>query len=124
MVAVDETMFAAMELDLSRPLVILWNEGRSMGLSVVAAMQRPAWIPKSSKSAPSYVVVFDTTEADDTVDLSRLLGVEPRAVRGWLEQLPEHHHLLAQTRGRGRQVRVSKVVIRKMGSESRRARER
>ena len=113
LVAIDETMYAAMELDMSRPLVVIWNEGRSMQLTLAAAMQRPAWIPKSSKSSPSYVVIFDTTEADDAVEFARMLRVSPATVRSWLEQLPEHHHLVSATRGRGRRVYVSRVVIRK-----------
>lgn len=113
LVAVDETMFAAMELDLSRPFVILWNEGRSMGLSVGAAMQRPAWIPKSSKSAPSYVVIFDTSEPDDIAELARMVGVPPRELRVMLDGLADHEHLLLETRGKGRRVYRSRVVIRR-----------
>lgn len=113
LVAIDETMYAAMELDMGRPLVVIWNEGRSMKLTLAAAMQRPAWIPKSSKSSPSYVVIFDTTEDDDAIDFARMLRVSPATVRSWLGQLPEHHHLLSATRGQGRRVYVSRVVIRK-----------
>ena len=113
MVAIDETMYAAMELDMGRPFVILWNEGRSMGLTLAAAMQRPAWIPKSSKSSPTYVVIFDTTEDDDAIEFARMLRVSPATLRSWLPQLPEHHHLLAATRGQAKQVYVSRVVIRK-----------
>jgi predicted ArsR family transcriptional regulator len=93
-----------------------------MKLSVGAGMQRPAWIPKSSKSSPSYVIIFDTTEDDDLVDFARMLGVRPVTVREWLKQLPEHHHLLAATRGQGRRVYVSRVVIRKKSGEEDRGR--
>lgn len=113
MVAIDETMFAAMELDLSRPFVMLWNEGRSMQLSLGAGMQRPAWIPKSSKSAPRYVLIFDTTEPDDLADFAKMMGVKPTDLRGWLDNLGDHEHLLLETRGRRRAVYVSRVVIRK-----------
>lgn len=113
LVAIDETMYAAMELGMERPLVVIWNEGRSMRLSVAAAMQRPAWIPKSSKSAPSYVIIFDTSDPDDLVELARMLGVPTKTLRAWLDELPEHHHILGRTRGRGQRVYVSRVVIRK-----------
>lgn len=116
-VGIDETMFAAMELDLSRPFVMLWNEGRSMELSLGAGMQRPSWIPKSSKSAPRYVVIFGTTEPDDLADFAKMIGVPPATLRVWLDQLDEHQHLLLETRGRGRRVYVSRVVIRKRKAE-------
>jgi hypothetical protein len=115
LVAIDETMYAAMELNMEKPLVVIWNEGRSMSLTVAAAMQRPAWIPKSSKSAPTYLIIFDTSDPDDLSELARMLGEKPLTLRSWLDQLPEHHHLLARTRGRGRRVYVSRVVIRKRG---------
>jgi hypothetical protein len=117
-VGVDETMFAAMELDMSKAFVVIWNEGRSMGLSLGAAMQRPAWIPKSSKSAPMYVIVFDTSEPDDLLELAKLLGYQKAAeLRAQLDQLGEHEHLLGLTRTRPRQIVRSRVVIRKRRGE-------
>lgn len=118
LVEVDETMFAAMELNLQRPFTMFWNEGRSMGLSFAAAMQRPAWIPKSSKSAPTYIVIFDTSEPDDLADLSKVAGfAKSRDMRAALDQLPEHHHLLVVTRGRGQRIFQSRVVIRRMSED-------
>lgn len=113
-VGIDETMFAAMELDMSKAFVVIWNEGRSMGLSLGAAMQRPAWIPKSSKSAPFYVIVFDTSEPDDLLELAKLLGyTKASELRAELDNLGDHEHLMGLTRTRPRQVVRSRVVIRK-----------
>lgn len=113
-VGIDETMFAAMEMNLSRPFVMIWNEGRSLGLSMAAAMQRPAWIPKTSSSAPRYVLIFATTDPDDLDDLRKIAGFNTRReFQAVLDRLPEHHHLLVKTRGAGRRVYVSRVVIRK-----------
>jgi len=113
-VGIDETMFAAMELDMNRPLTMLWNEGRSMGLSVGAAMQRTAWISKSARSAPRYVIVFDTTDPDDLGELAKMAGLYRRngEFREILDGLGDHEHLLIVTRGRDRQVVRSRVVIR------------
>ena len=117
LVAVDETAFAAMELDLNRIFTIIWNEGRSLGLSFVTAMQRKAWVSKSSESAPTYILVFDTYSPDDLTELAKLARFKNAAeLRGVLDDLPEYFHLLIVTRGRGRQVFRSRVVIRKRGT--------
>ena len=114
-VAIDETTFAAMELNMNRRFTVVWNEGRSMGLSLGAAMQRTAWISKSAKSAPIYVVVFDTTDPDDLADLAKMAGYYRRTgeFRLLLDGLAEHEHLLIVTRSKGRGVVRSRVVIRK-----------
>lgn len=117
LVAVDETVFAAMELDLNRIFTIIWNEGRSLGLTFVTAMQRKAWVSKSSESAPTYILVFDTYSPDDLAELAKLARFRKTAeMRDELDDLPEHWHLLIVTRGRGRQVYRSRVVIRKRGT--------
>jgi hypothetical protein len=113
LLAVDETVYAAMELDLNRIFTMIWNEGRSLGLSLVTAMQRKAWVSKSSESAPTYLLIFDTYSPDDLAELAKL-GRFPKTaeLRAELDDLPEYWHLLIVTRGRGRQVYRSRVVIR------------
>ncbi len=117
LVAVDETVFAAMELGLNRQFTIIWNEGRSLGLSFVTAMQRKAWVSKSSESAPTYILIFDTYSPDDLAELAKLGRFTKTAeLRAVLDDLPEYWHLLIVTRGRGRQVFRSRVVIRQRGT--------
>ena len=113
-VGIDETMFAAMELGMNKSFTITWNEGRAMGLSLGAAMQRTAWVSKSSRSAPRYILVFDTTDPDDLAELAKTAGYYRRngEFRRQLDQLGDHEHLLIVTRGRDRQVVRSRVVIR------------
>ena len=117
LVEIDETVFAAMELGMNKSFTIVWNEGRSLGLSFGAAMQRTAWVSKSSKSAPKYLIIFDTYDPDDLADLAKLSRFNRTAeLREVLDDLPEYYHLLIVTRGRGRQVFRSRVVIRKRGT--------
>lgn len=112
---IDETMFAADELRLGKQFVIFWNEGRSMGLSFVAAMQRPAWIPRSSKSAPSVYVIFPTSDPEDLAELAKVAGYKRAAdFKSELDRLGPHEHLLVVGQGgAARQVYRSRVVIRK-----------
>lgn len=111
-VGIDETTFASEELGLRRPLVLFWNEGRSSGISIVAGMQRPALVPRSSRSAPTYLGIFRTADPDDLRALAEMAGQADRAqLREEIAALPEHHHLLVNTRTG--EMFVTRVVIRK-----------
>jgi hypothetical protein len=111
-VAIDETTFASEELGLRRPLVLFWNEGRSSRISIVAGMQRPALVPRSARSAPTYLGIFRTADPDDLKAVAEMAGqAERRALRDEIAALPEHHHLLVNTRTGD--MFVTRVVIRK-----------
>ncbi len=111
-VAIDETTFAAEELGLRKPLVLVWNEGRSSEISVLAGMQRPALVPRASRSAPTYLGIFRTADPDDLKATAEMAGFADRkALTAEIAALPEHHHLLVNTRTGA--MYVTRVVIRK-----------
>lgn len=71
----DELSYLSRELRLDSDLRHFWQQGRSMGLSLVGATQRPAWVPLDVYSAATHLFFWRT--ADDA-DLRRIGGV------GWL----------------------------------------
>jgi len=111
-VAIDETTFASEELGLRRSLNQFWNEGRSSGISILAGMQRPALVPKVSRSQATYLGIFRTPEPDDQRALAEMAGFADRAtLRKEIDSLPRFHHLLVNTRTGD--MYVTRVVIRK-----------
>ena len=111
-VAIDETTFASEELGLRRSLNQFWNEGRSSGISIVAGMQRPALVPKVSRSQATYLGIFRTPEPDDQRALAEMAGFADRnTLRQEIDSLPRFHHLLVNTRSG--EMFVTRVVIRK-----------
>lgn len=111
-VAIDETTFASEELGLRRSLNQFWNEGRSSGISIVAGMQRPALVPKVSRSQATYLGIFRTPEPDDQRALAEMAGFADRStLRQEIDSLPRYHHLLVNTRTGD--MYVTRVVIRK-----------
>lgn len=111
-VAIDETTFASEELGLRRSLNQFWNEGRSSGISIVAGMQRPALVPKVSRSQATYLGIFRTPEPDDQRALAEMAGFADRStLRHEIDSLPRFHHLLVNTRSGD--MYVTRVVIRK-----------
>lgn len=110
--AIDETTFASEELGLRGSLNQFWNEGRSSGVSIVAGMQRPALVPKVSRSQATYLGIFRTPEPDDQRALAEMAGFADRArLREAIDALPRFHHLLVDTRDGG--MYLTRVVIRK-----------
>jgi hypothetical protein len=72
-VVIDEALYVAKNLRLAEELEVVWHEGQSSRLSLVACSQRPSWLPKSAYSAPTYLVMFGT---NDPEDLKRHYGQE------------------------------------------------
>lgn len=111
-VEIDEATGASQQLGLQKPLTLMWDESRSNNVEMVAGIQRPAYVPKSSYNAARYLMVFKTVDPDDVLAVTKMAGFSNRQLlRAELERLPEHHHLLISTR-EGWVVRT-RVVIRK-----------
>jgi DNA helicase HerA-like ATPase len=97
----DEVYFAAKTLRLSTELEIVWHEGRSSGISLVALSQRPSWLPKSAYSAASLLVMFATNDPDDLKRLSDIGGgLETKALRREIALLRRHELMLIAPRER------------------------
>jgi energy-coupling factor transporter ATP-binding protein EcfA2 len=113
-IAIDEATGASQQLGLQKPLTLMWDESRSNNVEVLAGLQRPAYVPKASENAATYLVIFGgMTNDDDLLALSKMAGYTDRKqIREALEALPEHHHLLVKTR-KGKFLVESRVVIRK-----------
>lgn len=65
----DEVGYLTADLGLDRQLKIMWKQGRSLGLSVVSATQRPAWVPLDMYSQATHLFLW---KANDRRDLDRL----------------------------------------------------
>lgn len=89
---VDEVHYLCRELRLDAELRQLWQMGREMNVTVIAATQRPAHVPLDLLSAPTHVFIW-RTGAD--VDLRRLgeLGIDPRQARAVVRRLDRHQFL-------------------------------
>jgi energy-coupling factor transporter ATP-binding protein EcfA2 len=100
-VVLDETLYVSKNLRLAEELEVLWHEGRSSGLSLVACSQRPAWIPRSAYSAPSYLILFGTSDPDDLKRLADIGGgLDTRALRREIALLRQYEFMLVAPRQR------------------------
>lgn len=98
---VDELYYLCEMLGLSTMVKLIWQQGRSVGVSLVGATQRPAWVPLELYSQATHVFLF---RHNDRRDLDRLGGVasagdvDPRTIREIVGHLGKHEFLYVNTR--------------------------
>lgn len=98
---VDELYYLCEMLGLTTMLRLIWQQGRSLGISLVGATQRPAWVPLELYSQATHVFLF---RHNDRRDLDRLAGiaaagdVDPRTIRETVAHLGKNQFLYVNTR--------------------------
>ncbi len=110
--AIDEALFVSRNLRLAEELEVVLHEGRSSGISLLAASQRPAWLPPSFFAAPEYLGMFRTTLAGDLKRLNDLGGsLDPKALGYELRRLERHEFALVEPRRQPPRVTRSRVDV-------------
>lgn len=97
-VALDEARYVAEQLGARDLLQLLWLQGRSNKVSIVAATQRPRFLPIEAFSQATHLFLW---RSRDRYDLDRLagLGTIPTAtIRNTIANLPPHTCLYVNTR--------------------------
>lgn len=74
---VDEEYYVEQELGLRQPVNTLLTQGRSKGISMVLAMQRPSWVSLFAISEPTHVIIFQLGHKDD---VRRVTGATTEAL--------------------------------------------
>jgi hypothetical protein len=83
----DETLYLTDYLGLSRHIAVNHEQGRSAGITMVLATQRPARIPLLAYSGTTHYFIWQTTFEDDLKRLSALGGALPIGVKGLAAQI-------------------------------------
>ncbi len=76
--AIDELYYATSVLKVERQVNKLFTQGRSKAITIVAGMQRPAWISRFALSQSTHAFIF-RCEGRDLVTISQSLS--PRVVK-------------------------------------------
>jgi hypothetical protein len=77
-VVVDETRYLTQTLRLGAQFSELILQGRAMGIPVVAASQRAAWVPRETWSEATHIFMFGSRDRRDLLTLRELGGrVDP-----------------------------------------------
>ncbi len=75
---VDELHYMANTLGQGERLRILWQQGRSSGISIVACSQRPAHVPLEAYSQATHLFIFRTRDQRDQKRLGDIGNVDPK----------------------------------------------
>lgn len=91
----DEIRYITEFLGLQTEMELLWLQGRSMGVSIVAATQRPVSIPVLAFEA-QHLFVWRFSEKRDIDTISHFTGTLSPVVRQTIPRLPKHEVLHVQ----------------------------
>lgn len=91
----DEVRYLTEFLNLKTEMELLWLQGRSLGISVVAATQRPVSIPILAFEA-QHLFVWRFSHKPDIDTISHFSGTLSPVVRQTVPRLPKHEVLHVQ----------------------------
>ncbi len=94
---VDDVLPAIKTLRLGPDLELIWEMGRSNGISLVVSAQRPAHIPLLAYSQASHLVMWRTGDSRDLVRLGSIGGYDAKRLAGIVRRLPHYHALWVDT---------------------------
>lgn len=109
-VALDETWYVANTLKLGHEIKMYLLQGRSLGISLLCATQRPASVPLEIYDQSTHLMFW---RDNDEANLKRLSGISWRSadmIRRIVSNLDRHQVLYINTRT-GRMVRTRCPVI-------------
>lgn len=89
----DEIRYLSQNLALGNELDQLWLQGRSMGITMIAATQRPVSVPLNMFEQASHFFLWRTTDAQDRKRASEYVGVNAPMANELIGGLPRHECL-------------------------------
>lgn len=105
----DEITYLTGRLKLQTELETLWLQGRSLGVSIVAATQIPVSVPRPAFDQASYLFLWHNNDEDRIKRMSEFSGAKKAIVRETIPLLPEHECLFVDTRRN--QLKRTKVTL-------------
>lgn len=96
---IDEAQYLSQYLKLSRMLELLWIQGRSMNVTMVAATQRPRHVPLAAFSQATHLYLWRNRDRQDLRRLSEISGaVDINQITEAVQRLGRHECLYVDAR--------------------------
>ncbi len=92
-VFVDEVYYFTHMLRIEKPLEMLWSQGRSIGITMVAGTQRPRSVPLMMFNQATHLFVFKFADAYEVERLAEIGSVPKRTLIEAVTQLTKHRFL-------------------------------
>lgn len=95
----DEVRYLAGKLRLQDELELLWLQGRSLGVTVVASTQRPRHIPLEAYDQATHLFLWRDTDRSNVERIAEIGGAVDRGeIMRRVPQLPRYQFLYVNTR--------------------------
>lgn len=101
----DEATYLSDYLKLRKLLELLWQQGRSIGITIVAGTQRPVNIPLYAYDQATHLFFWGDNDERNLARIGGLGGIDAAPVRVAVSRLGEHEVLYLNTRT-GKQVKT------------------
>jgi energy-coupling factor transporter ATP-binding protein EcfA2 len=105
----DEVRYITQYLRHSADVELLWLQGRSLGLSIVAATQRPRNIPLAAYSQATHLFLWRDNDISNLRRLSELGAQDVATIQHTVANLEPHDALYVNTR-------TNQMLVTKVGS--------
>lgn len=92
-VYLDEVRYLTETLKLATELDLLWLQGRSLGVTIVASTQRPVSVPINMFEQSAHTFLFRITSRDDRARAAEFTGPNAGRVFETVSMLPPHEFL-------------------------------
>lgn len=97
-ILINELRYISQRLKLDDELLLLWLQGRSEDISVVAEAQRPRWVPLEAFDQPEHLFFFRDSDGNNVSRIAELVSVHRAAVEQIVPRLDGHDVLYVNTR--------------------------
>lgn len=93
----DDLIYITNTLRLKEPVKMFYTQVRSMGVSIVASLQRPFWAPVEATSQSTYALVFAAHDERDVHRIAEGLSVSFKVLLEAIKSLNEYEFVFVRT---------------------------
>lgn len=98
-IVADEVRYLTDQLKLKSLMELLWLQGRSLGVSIVASTQRPRHIPLEAYDMATHLFFWRETDKANVARVAEISGgIDTNAIMDRLPHLPQYQFLYVNTR--------------------------
>jgi hypothetical protein len=97
-IVLDEAEYVTQTLGLDKFLRVLWAQGRSNKVAVLAMTQRPRFLPRIAWSSADHLLLGRTREREDIAALGGMGGLDSLTIRKAVAMIPPHWWVYVNTR--------------------------
>lgn len=94
----DEGYYLSKFLGLEEFMTVLWQQGRSLGVSIVMATQRPVHVPLYAYDSATHLFFFGDNDKTNIERIGNLGGMNSHVIRRAVMSLTRHEVLYVNTR--------------------------